>query len=238
MALSVGMWIWDTQECEGGDVSAIVARCNQTGLGYVLIKTNDGVKEYNGTLGPLVSTLQDAGVQVWAWQYSYGREPEKEAEAFAQRSLALNVNGVCCDAEKEYEAESQASAADAYMTRLRDLVGELPTAVSSFYLPHYHQQFPWHEFLGKCDFAMPQVYWFTKDPAKALEASYVQYTEYIRPEKIVPTGAAYSEATGDPENIRIFLERAQQLGASMASFWSWQHATLAMWEQIGSRVGA
>lgn len=238
MALSVGMWIWDVGECEGGDVSAIVARCTQAGLGHVLIKTNDGAAEYNGALGPLVSALNDAGVHVWAWQYTYGKEPEAEAEAFAQRALDLSVNGVCIDAEKEYEAESQASAADAYMTRLRSLTGTLSVAVSSFYLPHYHSQFPWNEFLGKSDYAMPQVYWFSRDPASALEASYSQYTEYIPAEKIIPTGAAYPQATGDPENIKNFLEAAERLGASMVNFWSWQHATSAMWAQITGRAGA
>lgn len=230
MAVSVGMWMWDVNKSEGGDVAKIVRRCKRVGLGHVLIKTNDGAGDYNGTLEPLVSALKAAGVHVWAWQYTYGRTPEEEANAFARRALALGVNGVCVDAETEYE--SRPVAAEAYMHQLRAQVRPLPIAVSSFYLPEYHPGFPWHQFLGKSDFAMPQVYWYAHDPVTAVQASWRQYSQYISPAKIIPTGAAYREATGDPSNIGKFLTAAAQLGARMVNFWSWQSATAAMWAQI------
>jgi hypothetical protein len=230
------MWIWDVAKSDGGKIANIVRRCQQVGLGHVLIKTNDGIRDYNGTLKPLVSALKAAGVHVWAWQYTYGRAPQDEAVAFARRALTLSVNGVCVDAETEYA--SHPGAAVAYMEQLRSQVGPLPIALSSFYLPSDQPRFPWQQFLTKCDFAMPQVYWYMRDPASVLQDSWREYSQYINSRKIIPTGAAFSAGTGDATNIREFLAAAAQLGAGMVNFWSWQSATPAMWAQISATAGA
>jgi len=232
MSPSVGMWIWTVTDCEGGVVSAIVDRAKQAALGHVLIKTNDGTAQYNGTLGPLVSALKAAGIHIWAWQYARGQDPEAEAEAFGSRALALGVNGLCVDAEVEFESTAMAPRATAYMTRLRSVAGTLPIALSSYYRPQLHPHFPWAEFLGQSNFAMPQVYWFGNDPAVALADSYADYGAFIAQEQIIPTGAAYAEATGNPDNIGKFIAKATDLGASSVNFWSWQHATPAMWAEI------
>ncbi len=236
MTLSVGMWIWDVAKSDGGKTANIVRRCQQVGLGHVLIKTNDGIRDYNGTLKPLVSALKSAGIHVWAWQYSYGAAPKEEAAAFARRALALSVNGVCVDAETEYT--SRPAAAVAYMDQLRSHVGSLPIAVSSFPLSRDQTHFPWQVFLVKSDFAMPQVYWYSHDPVTMLHDSWHDYSQYINSRKIIPTGAAFRAGTGDPTNIGRFLEAAAQLGAGMVNFWSWQTATPAMWAQISATAVA
>ncbi len=233
---SVGMWIWDVAKSDGGKTTSIVRRCQQVGLGHVLIKTNDGIRDYNGTLKPLVSALKSAGIHVWAWQYSYGTAPHEEAAAFARRALALSVNGVCVDAETEYT--SRPATAVTYMDQLRSRVGSLPIAVSSFPLFRDQTHFPWQQFLAKSDFAMPQVYWYSHDPVTMLQDSWHDYSQYINSRKIIPTGAAFRAGTGDPPNIGMFLEAAAQLGAGMVNFWSWQTATPTMWAQISATVSA
>lgn len=231
MRPSVGMWIWDVARCEGGDIRRIVEKARLYRLGHVLIKTNDGTRSYNGTLGPLVRALKDAGVHIWSWAYVYPRNATEAAEAFASRSLALGVNGVCVDAEAEFKGRPDAAVA--YMETLREMVGRLPIMLSSFYRPAYHQTFPWEEFLSRSDFGNPQVYWFKRNPEEALRAALAEWASYISRSRLIPAGAAYLEGCGDPANIGRFLAECEAQDVSQVNFWSWQHATEAMWTEIG-----
>lgn len=227
MPVSTGFWIWNVTRCEEGDVTKIVARAQKYRLGHVLVKTNDGTDAYNGTLGPLVQALQDARINVWAWAYVYGTRPEAEAEAFADRATALGVSGLCVDAEMEFKG--QPARAVAYMDRLKALVTQ-PIAISSYYLPKNHPTFPWKEFYGRAAWAMPQVYWYQTRPDVALLRSMAQHETYDIP--VIPVGAAYQQATGDPTNVGVFLQTARKAGVGQANLWSWEHATLMMWQEV------
>jgi len=234
MSLSIGVWIWNVRHCEEGDTARIVAKAKDTGLGHVLIKTNDGRDSYNGTLRPLVSALQAAGVHVWSWQYTYGFHPLEEALAFAQRSLALSVDGLCVDAEVEYL--NQPKAAIAYMDALR---GNLPqgkaVAVSSYYLPQNHASFPWREFYDRATHAMPQVYWYTNAPATALSRSLAQHVKYrsVPVEQwVIPAGTITPAHHSTPASVAVFVETARRAGLPSVNFWSWEHATPELWEAL------
>jgi len=227
MTPSMGMWIWNRDRCEQGDTKAIVAKALRYRLGHVLIKTNDGRDEYNGTLGPLVRAFKDASINVWAWAYVYDKHLEEQAEGFASRAAALNVNALSVDAEVEFK--NHPAAATEYMTRLK-AVAHAPVGVSSYYLPQNHPTFPWREFYSKADYAQPQVYWYSNNPKLALLRSIAQHQPYSIP--IIPAGAAYQQATGDPGNIGVFLQTVREAGVGQVNFWSWEHATAMMWAEI------
>lgn len=252
MGVSIGFFIWNRANCEEGDAARIAAKAVACHLGHVLIKTNDGRAAFNGGLNDLVQALHAAKIHVWAWQYSYGLYPYDEADTFAARAGELAVDGLCVDAEAEYkwrvrpnpvtralepvdpnEVTQKRARAVAYMDRLRAKAPKgLPLAVTSYYLPDKHANFPWSEFLSRTDFAMPQVYWNQTDPTAALSASLRQYAPYIDRSKLLPVGAAYQPATGDVHNITTFLQQCALLGFGRASFWSWEHATPEYWAEI------
>lgn len=246
MKPSVGMWIWNVRHCEEGELAKIIARATQTGLGHVLIKTNDGRDAYNGTLGPLVGAFQSVAINVWSWQYTYGRYPEAEANAFAARSQALRVQGLCVDAEVEYK--KQPGRADRYMTALVDKVKPTgkPIAVSSYYLPENHPDFPWREFYRRAEYAMPQVYWYSNDPPRALRRSLAQHTPYAKP--VIVAGTAVPAHHGycppgapgappvlepGPRQVTRFLDECARTPAiGMVNFWSWEHCTEELWTTL------
>jgi hypothetical protein len=219
-----GMWIWQVRNCEGGDVGSIVAKAQRAGLTHLLVKLADGVRSYNGDISGLVQAGQAAGLQVWGWQYTYGSSPEAEAQHGAQRARQFGVDGFVIDAEAEYEG--QAARATAYVRALRAELDSLPVALSSFYLPNYHADFPWREFLAGCDWNMPQVYWYRRDPVQALEASLAQHERFGKP--IFPTGAAYPEAA-TAEQLERFLAAVREHGLPGVNCWDWQEATGQMW---------
>ena len=232
---SVGLWIWTVRSCQGGDIAAIVAKVQAHRIGHVLIKTNDGRQPYNGTLRPLVDAFRTASINIWAWAYTYGLAAEDEADAFAARAEALGITALCVDAEVEYKGHSD--RAIRYMNRLRVQAGADATiAMSSYYLPKNHPTFPWKEFYGRADIAMPQIYWYSNDPVLSLTRSLTQHTAYTnrqgQPIPVIPVGAAYPEAAGGPEHVQRFLEAVELAGIGQTNFWSWQHATPAYWEEI------
>ena len=222
-----GMFIWQVWRCEGGDIGRIVAKAQDAGLSHVLIKIADGRSAYNGDLTDLVTRLREAGIDPWAWQYTYGSHPEEEADFAATRYSELPWAGFVVDAETEYKGHPDRACR--YMNALRCKLPETTVALSSFYLPDLHQSFPWAEFLRLCDINMPQIYWYSRGPEKALRQSLQQNARFGRP--IFPTGAAYPGAC-TAEEIPVFLQAVREAGLGGANFWGWQHATAGMWAAI------
>lgn len=222
-----GMWIWQADTCEGGDVAAIVDRARAARLSHVLVKIADGRSPYNGTLlTPLTEALQQAGVDVWAWHYTYGSNPSAEARYVADRYRDRGFAGLVVDAETEYK--SQPYRARVYMRTLREQLPDATVALSSYWSPYYHPTFPWQEFLERCDLGMPQVYWYNRDPVATLGASLAQWGRYGVP--LVPTGAAYPQAA-NPGDIQRFAAAVRERGLA-CNYWDWQHCTEAMWDTI------
>ncbi len=222
-----GMWIWQVEKCEGGKAAGIVTRAQKAGLGHVLLKIADGVRPYNvGRISDLVTRLRAAGIEPWAWAYTYGSDAAAEARAAAEIYARYPFAGFVVNAETEYKGYG--ARATAYMRALR---AALPpgtvVGLSSFWSPDYHPTFPWREFLGASDLGLPQVYWHGRDPAATLAAACAQWGRYVG--ALVPTGAAYTQAApGD--SIEQFAAAAATWPA--VNYWSWQHATPAMWQVI------
>ncbi|NDJ51671.1 MAG: nuclear transport factor 2 family protein [Chloroflexi bacterium] len=221
-----GIYIWQVHQCEGGDPKRITQRALEAGLTHVLVKIADGSRAYNSaTAAPVIDALKQAGIQAWGWQYVYGLDPFGEASIAARRSNELEVDGFIVNAEVEYYGRY--SQATAYMDSLRARVGNLPLALSSFRFPDYHRQLPWTEFLSKCDFNMPQVYWVRSDnPPEQLDRSVNQFSRIYPVLPIIPTGSAYAEhgwrASGS--EVRRFLDHARKTNIPAANFWSWDYA--------------
>jgi hypothetical protein len=227
-----GYYIWIVKQCENGDPNAIAALAREANLSHVLIKIADGAFPYNIDLDngfdyarPAIKKLQAQNIQVWGWHYVYGNYPDQEAEIAVTRALELGVDGFVVDAELEYQDTSKAPAASRYMNILRSNLGSMPIALSSYRYPAYHIEIPWTNFLDRCDYNMPQVYW-EQSHNKAGEQLQRCVNEFknVRPYRpIIPTGPTYKQGGWIPyeEEIIEFMQVAKKLGLPAVNFWYW-----------------
>ncbi len=230
-----GYYIWIVSRCEKGDPERIAALARESQLTHVIIKIADGAFPYNINLNngfdyvrPVIKKLQSQGISVWGWHYVYGDHPQQEAEIAVKRSLELGVDGYVVNAEKEYKLPNRAIAASRFMNILRSNLGSLPIALSSYRYPSYHRSLPWTNFLDRCDYNMPQVYWMgSHGQAGAQLKRCINEFKNIHPFRpIIPTGPTFKEWGWVPreEDVIEFMQVAQELNIPAVNFWSWDNA--------------
>jgi hypothetical protein len=228
-----GCFIWKIKNCEGGDSALIAKKAKKAGLSHVLIKVANGIYSYNydwarkiDLVPPVAEALRSAGIEVWGWHYVYGSQPVSEARIAIRRVDELDLDGYVIDAESEYKGSGKASAAKKFMRELTGGINSgVPIALSSYRYPSLHP-IPWNEFLEKCDYNMPQVYWMqAHNPGAQLAQTLREYEspniKYHPP--IIPVGAAFREHGWEPTTNEVveFLDTARALNLTGANFWEW-----------------
>lgn len=226
-----GFYMWKIPACENGNAGAIASAAYQAQLTHVLIKIANGVYKSNydyetkmDLVLPVSQALKARGIQVWGWHYVYGNDPSGEARIAVQRMRELNLDGYVLDAEAEYKSPGKRSAAELFMHQLRSGLPDKPIALSSFRYPSYHPQLPWREFLERCDWNMPQVYWMKANNPGAQLTRCVREFESMTPFRpIFPTGAAFPEHGWQPTagEVQEFMETTRSLDLAGFNFWSW-----------------
>jgi len=222
-------WIWELDQCSGGDVGAIVAAAKSAGLSGLIVKAWDG-SNYWSQIERIVGPARKAGLAVGAWGYSYGQNIQGEAGAM-QRAVAAGPDWLVIDAEIEYESATGRAAATALFDALEAAsLSNCLLAYTTFALPEYHPQFPYDLFSRHCQVALPQVYWgdMGMAPDAALKRCLSAHAGYGLP--VAPVGQSYGAVT--QAEILTFGNIAESSRVPGISFWSWQHATGAMCEAI------
>jgi hypothetical protein len=227
-----GFFIWKVRDCESGDANVIASVAKSAAFSHVLIKIADGAypvnieKNTNKDLCPaVVSALHAKGIQVWGWHYVYGY-PTLEAQIAIKRCRDLDLDGYVIDAEVEYQASGMAANARKFMSELRKGLPNLPMAICSFRFPSYHQQFPWKEFLEKCDYNMPQVYWEgANNPDSQLQRCVREFQAMTPVRPLIPTGPVYrwNNWGASADEIKTFLSTAKTLNLPGANFFTWDY---------------
>jgi hypothetical protein len=230
-----GMWIWVLGNSAHGNLGSIVSEARQYGVSTLYIKSGDGTGAWSQFNASMVSTLHSYGLHVCAWQYVYGKHPITEAYVGA----AAVKDGADClliDAESEYEGRYV--QAQAYMQRLRTLIGQrFPVALAGFPYIDYHRAFPYSVFLGPggAQYNVPQMYW--KDIGTTVDAvfahTYMFNTLYQRP--IFPLGQVYNHPPAG--QILRFRQLSRAYGAPGVSWWDWQQAPTGAWQALAQAVG-
>ena len=223
------MFIWIIQNCHNGNINEIVDKAVKANYSHVLIKIANGIYSYNydwekkiDLVPPLVQALKSKGIQAWGWHYIYGDLPEMEAQKAISRIRDLGVDGYVLNAEGQYKGKH--SAANTFMSQLRAEINDIPVGLSSYRYPSYHPQFPWDEFLKKCDLNMPQVYWLlAHNPAAQLKRSVAEFQNLTYSPPIFPTGA-----TSTASEVKEFMQQAQSLNLSGINFWEWSNLHKAL----------
>jgi len=227
-----GYFIWRISYCENGNVKNIASQAQQAGFSHVLVKVADGAYSYNldtngvDLVPPLVQAIKARGIKTWGWHYLYGDYPTAEADKAIQRINQLNLDGYALDVEGEYKQPGKDKAAKTFMNRLRGALPNFPVALCSYRFPSYHPQVPWKEFLEKCDYNMPQVYWEqAHNPGEQLNRCLREFQAMAPYRPIIPVGSAYMRGNWSAtlSDAMQFLQTAQSLNLSAANFWEWGH---------------
>lgn len=223
------MWIWELDQCAGGNEGAIIAKAKDLGLAGLLVKAWDG-GSYWSQFEQIAGPAGDAGLVMGAWGYSYGNNISGEVSAM-ERAAAAGAGWLIIDAESEYESGAGRNNATSLFNALSSsLAGGATVGYSSFAFTDLHSSFPYDVFSSHCAVALPQVYWgeFRMSPDKALDETLQAYQQYSLP--VAPVGQSYGSVT--PDEISLFGQTAINLGVTGISCWSWQHATDAMMSAI------
>lgn len=229
-----GMWIWYVSRSSGGDPARIARKAHDHGIETVYIKSSDGSGAWSQFTEALVSALHARGLRVCAWQFVYGSYPIAEAKRGAG-AVEKGADCLVIDAEGHYEGRY--AAADAYVDKLRHLIGSnFPTALASFPYVDYHPGFPYSVFLGPgaALYNLPQLYWHTIGVSvrKGYRHTFRYNRVYRR--KIYPLGQTY----GDPpiREIQLFRRLAISYEFDGVSWWDWQETTRREWRALGHDI--
>ncbi len=230
-----GFFTWKISKCDNGNPIAIASAAKIAGLTHLVVKVADGVDDYNGDWDrnnidmntALFQALRDQGIQVWGYHFIYGKNPVGEANASIRRIRKFNLDLFAIDAEGEFDKPGMNGAAAQYMSTLRASINTIPIAICSYRYPSKHQDFPWKEFVSKCDIAMPQVYWKSNHNAgQQLTWTRQEYQKTAPGLVFFPVGAAFIEGGWQPTtgDVQDFLTTAQNMNLGGIDFWEWSDA--------------
>jgi hypothetical protein len=225
-----GMWIWEMQDTDRGNVAAIIAQARQYKIRTLLIKSSDGTTKWSQFSKTLVTELHEAGLKVCAWQFVYGLRPVIESN-LARNAVNDGADCLVIDAESAYQGRYP--AASMYMARLRKLIGNgFPVGLAGFPYIDYHLSFPYSVFLGPngAQYNLPQMYWADIGTTVSAVFSHTyEYNEiYRRP--IFPLGQLFGRLSAAA--IEQFNTLASDYGATGVSWWDWQSASLSFFTDI------
>jgi len=222
-------WIWELNRSENGSLDVLVNRAVELGLAGLIVKAWDG-RHYWSQFDQILAPAKRAGLIVAAWGYSYGNDIPGEIRAM-ERAVSVGCDWLVIDAEIEYEGDSGRDNAASLLKAVKSSsFKDIVLGYTSFAFPGLHSKFPYDIFSSYCNVALPQVYWgeFRMRPDQALQRSVREMRDYGL--SVAPVGQTFGNVTG--EQIRVFGDKAEALGLSGVSFWSWQHATAEMMDAV------
>jgi hypothetical protein len=231
-----GMWIWQLDKSDGGNVDTIAARAAAASVSTVFVKAGDGTTPWDQFSPLLIGALHQHGLKACAWQFVYGNSPAGEASV-AAAAIAAGADCFVIDAESSYEGKY--AAAQTYMNAVRAAAGpSFPIGLTSFPYVDYHANLPYSVFLGAggAQVNLPQVYW--KDIGGSVDAvsahTLAQNRIYKAP--IAPLGQTYDNPPAT--DLRRFRQLWAAYGAQGLSWWSWQATDAAHWTTLAELAPA
>jgi hypothetical protein len=231
-----GMWIWQLEKSDRGDLDTIAARAAAAGVSTVYVKAGDGTTPWDQFTPLLVGALHQRGLKACAWQFVYGNSPAAEA-AVATAAIQAGADCFVIDAEGQYEGKY--AAAQTYMSALRAAVGaSYPIGLTSFPYVDYHPGLPFSVFLGPggAQANLPQAYW--KDIGGTVDAisAHTLAHNRIYQTAIAPLGQTYDNPAA--ADVRRFRQLWAAYGAQGVSWWSWQATDEPHWKVLNEPAPA
>jgi hypothetical protein len=230
-----GMWIWQLNASDGGDLAAIAARAHAAELATVFVKSSDGPADRWAQFNAgLVQALHADGVRACAYQRVYGADPIGEARLGVD-AVADGADCLVIDAETEYEGRY--AAAQRYLQALRAGVGpDYPLGLTSFPYVDYHPRLPYSVFLGPggAQANLPQVYWKAIGGTVDAVSAHTVAHNRLYGVAIAPLGQAYDNPS--PADIARFRALWAGYGSAGMSWWSWQSTAPEGWLALATPI--
>ena len=243
-----GMWLWQPQAVEGGNVAAIVAKAQAAGLTHLYVRVGSSIDGFNG--GPFLSALLPAAhaahIRVFGWDFPYLANADADV-ARAYQAITFTapggdrIDGFAADIELASEGVNISPAtATVYTSHLRHWVGAGYPLIAVVPQPTPEVLgYPYNEVAANFDAIAPMAYWLNREPGADVAAAISGLQGLGKP--ILPVGQAY-DGGGEggppglptPQDIQRFMAVADQYGAAGVSFWSWQHADQAIFDAIAA----
>ena len=240
-----GMWLYEPDKTEGGNVAAIVAKAKAAGLSHLYVRTGSS---WNGFYaGPFLDQLlpvaHEADLMVYGWDFprliSVEDDVRRAKAAIDHRAPGKHrIDGFSADIETMSEGTHiTAAAAAEYGRRLRAEVGSSYPLIATVPRPSPKQNFPYAEVVESFDAIAPMVYWLNRQPDTDVAGALRDLAQFNKP--VFPIGQAYDGApeggragVPPPEELWRFMRSAEAGGAQGVSFWSWQAANSKAWAAI------
>jgi len=240
-----GMWIFEPEKTENGDVAAIVAKAKAAGLSHLYVRTGSS---WNGFYaGPFLDQIlpaaHAANLLVYGWDFprliDVKADVERAEAAIDYRAPGKHrIDGFSADIETRSEGTViTGEAAAAYGKALRDTVGSNFPLIATVPRPSPFQSYPYAQVVESFDAVAPMVYWLNRQPDTDVTGAIRDLAQFGKP--VFPIGQAYDGApeggragVPPPEELWRFMRFAQGGGAQGVSFWSWQSANSKAWAAI------
>ena len=244
-----GMWLYEPDKTEGGDVVAMVAKAKAAGLSHLYVRTGsswDGF--YAGPfLDQLLPAAHQADLLVYGWDFprliSWPDDVKRAKAAIDHRTPGKHrIDGFSADIETRSEGTHiSAQAAAEYGKALREEVGASFPLIATVPRPSPAQNYPYAEVVASFDAIAPMVYWLNRQPDTDVAGALRDLARFGKP--VFPVGQAYDGApeggragVPPPEELWRFMRFAEANGAQGVSFWSWQAANSKAWAAITEAV--
>jgi hypothetical protein len=240
-----GMWLYEPEKTEGGDVAAIVAKAKAAGLSHLYVRTGSS---WNGFyagdfLNRILPAAHAADLMVYGWDFprliDVNADVARAKAAIEHRTPGKQrIDGFSADIETRSEGTQITGAAAAeYGRLLRAEVGSSYPLIATVPRPSPAQNYPYAEVVESFDAIAPMVYWLNRQPDTDVAGALRDLAKFNKP--VFPVGQAYDGApeggragVPPPEELWRFMRFAQAGGAQGVSFWSWQAANAKAWAAI------
>ena len=241
----LGIWIWQLHQCEGGDVSRILARVQACGVKWLAVKSGDS--RSSGQITPaLVTQTRAAGIELAAWWYSVPGTGELQVEQLKDLAERSGVQHFIQDAESEWETGGdRRPEAKLLAARIRDAIGpDAYFADAPWPIVRAHPGFPFREFGAIAQARMPQAYYAVAEidgresASRYLADGDLSWTNMGS----APVCPIVSPVNADGSKHAPLAELAAALDRYASrpalSIWSWQHLTAGEWGLLKQRAQA
>ncbi len=256
--LGKGDWIWQIPACQTAlgvnSVQGIIDYEVARGMKWITVKCGDGSSIWTQFNADLITRAHNAGLKIFGWAYVYGNSVQGEINV-ALNALNLGADGFIIDAETEYEVLANNSAAAAqYCQGIRAAYPDRFLAHAPYPIISSHSGFPYITFGRYCDAVMPQAYWkdIGNTPTFMVTRMNSEWrtwqnsltgadTNAIKP--IIPIGQGYASvngaiAAGEVHSffnaLKTNTPSATAGGYKGASFWSCQHHSSIVWDEMAA----
>lgn len=221
-------------EVEGGNAAKTAALLNRLGFNEFSPKVADGFSQNNvGVNRAYVDTLHNAGIKVTGFVAPYGANPTAEGQLYTKLVNDLGLDGLIFDVESTFEKKPDAIRNTQII--LGNFTAKVPTVFCSWARFLSPSNVQWHpipvarEWLKRCDYGMPMMYWYEGGPDRAvwmLEESLRQWSLFTD-KPIIAAGRAYNGDGGTalPTAMKVFAETARSKPkVRQLNWWVLDHA--------------